>query len=874
MKHKNTFLFVLLVIFSNTIFAQKKISGIVKSTKNEPLAGVNISIEGTSLGTVTDVDGKYTLESPNDQATLVFSFIGYITQKVKIGDQATIDVIMSEDALQLEAILVVGSRFQARSEANSPVAIDRISAQELADAGHNEVDQMITYKAPSYNASNQTVSDATAHMNPADLRGLSPSRTLVLVNGKRKNPSALVYINDTPGKGEVGVDMKSIPTSAIERIEVLRDGASAQYGSDAIAGVINIVLKKNVEYAEVSTSAGITTKGDGGRIGINANYGFSLGERGGFMNVSTGYSYQNSTNRPGNTTQDPLFGVMKPGDNGYDWVQKNPDLGMTVGQPEMQKGDVFFNTEIPLSDNAQFYAFGGLTNRKGKSFALYRTPYWFPKSIYGNEGFQPTFETDILDKTLSLGLRGTRSGWNFDLSSTYGSNKIQYNVGNTLNADMGNLSPSNFYAGGYIFQHTVNNLDISRSFGKVNVAFGAEFRTENFIAMAGEPNSYEYIDPKTGNRLTGGAQSFPGIRPSNEVDKHRYNIGFYTELESDITEDLLVGIAARYENYSDFGNTLNWKINARHQFMDDKLNIRASVSTGFRAPALHQIYLSNIQTIVAAGSVSDQGTFNNHSPILRTFNVPRLTQEKALNMGAGITFQPNEKLLFTVDYYNIKVDDRIVFTGAISNSDPTTRIGAILSDYNIKSFKFFTNAINTQTNGVDIVATYNNLELGSGRLNVSLAANFNKTEIVGDLKTPDLLANEGNALFDRKERSRIESARPKDKIILGLNYKIGKFTAVLNNTRFGEVTWRHGSKPENDQTFGAKIVTDLTFNFDINEKFRVSLGSNNLLDVYPDEIDAKNDPTTNLGGRFRYPWEVNQFGFNGRYVFGKLTIKL
>jgi len=873
MKIKNLLSLVCLLLVSQIVLAQKTVSGTVKSPDGEALIGVNIVVKGTSEGTVTDVDGKYSISISDENAVLVFSFVGYKQQEITVGEQTAIDVIMLEDALQLEGLLVVGSRFQPRSEANSPVAIDRISAQELADAGHSEIDQMIMYKAPSYNSSNQTISDATAHMNPADLRGLSPSRTLVLVNGKRKNPSALVYINDTPGKGEVGVDMKSIPTSAIERIEVLRDGASAQYGSDAIAGVINIVLKDNVEYAEISTSGGVTSEGDGERFELNANYGFNIGEKGGFMNLSTSFSYQGKTNRAGSVTQDPLFGVMNPGDAGYDWIQANPDLGMTVGQPEMQKNDVFFNMEVPLSKEAQFYGFGGLTSRRGKSFALYRTPYWFPESIYGDNGFQPTFETDILDRTLTFGMKGTKNDWNFDLSSSYGSNEIQYNIGNTLNADMGNLSPSDFYAGGYLFQHTINNLDITRSFGKVNFALGAEFRVENFVAMAGEPNSYEYID-SDGSRLTGGAQSFPGIRPSNEVNKYRHNVGFYAEIESDVTEDLLVGVAGRFENYSDFGNTLNWKVNARHQFMDDKLNIRASVSTGFRAPSLHQIYLSNIQTLVSGGSVSDQGTFNNHSPILRTFDVPQLKQEEALNLGVGLTFQPTDKLLLTFDYYNIQVDDRIVFTGAISNNDPTTMIGGILQEYNITSFKFFTNAINTETNGFDIIATYSDLAIGKGELNISLAANFNKTEIVGDLKTPALLESEGNALFDRKERSRIETARPNDKIILGLNYKIGGFTAVLNNTRFGEVTWRHASDEAKDQVFSAKIITDLTLNYDFNDKLRLSVGANNLLDVYPDELDSKGDVLTDLGGRFQYAWEVNQFGFNGRYMFAKLNVKL
>ncbi len=878
------------------LFAQQRtVTGTVSTTAGAPLPGVNVVVKGSFTGTTSDGSGKYSLSVPDDNAVLVFSFIGYKSTEMAVAGKSTVDVKLAEQSRDISEVVIVGSRTKPRSLTDSPVPVDNISVAELKNSGRNDLDQMITYAAPSFNSTQQTVSDATAHMNPADLRGLGPSRTLVLVNGKRKNQSSLVYINDTPGKGEVGVDLTSIPTSAIERIEVLRDGASAQYGSDAIAGVINIILKDDVEYTDINSGIGMTTESDGETYFFDANFGFKMGERG-FMNLTTAYKDQKSTNRPNSNDRDLLFG-MEPGnpagfpqelfDASMAWIKANPDLGMIVGQPQMVTNDVMYNGSYDLEGGAKLYSFGGLTYRKGLSYALFRTPYWVelagldPGNIYGGKGFHPDFQTDILDRTFGLGLKGMKSGWDFDLSTVLGSNRVEYNVTNSINPTIGVTSPTEFFAGGYDFSSTVSNFDMSKDLGKVGVAFGTEFRIENFVAFAGEENSY----------LGSGAQSFPGIQPQNEVDKKRFNYGVYGNIESDLTEAWLVDLAGRYEKYSDFGDNFSGKLSTRYKIPGDKVTIRASVSTGFRAPSLHQLFLSNIQTLISGGTVSDQGTFSSTSPVLRAFDVPKLKEETAMNYGAGLTFQINPQFLVTADYYHINVDDRVVFTGAIGSTGGTSPvIDSILTEFSITSFKFFINGIDTETDGIDLVATYNNIPVGTGKLKVTLAANYNKTEIVGDLKTPGKLASEGNVLFDRKERSRIESSRPQDKVIFGLSYNIKKWNINLNNTRFGEVTWRHsvapgttpdpidptntGGAPDRDQTFSAKVITDLSLGYKFNERFKLSVGADNLLDVYPDVIDTKGDYLTDLGGRFKYPWEVNQFGFMGTYVYGKLNIKI
>lgn len=861
---KITALAVVFGLFGLGLHAQKTITGSVRDAgTDDPLIGARVLVKGTDKGANTDLEGRFSIEVETVPVTLIIDYLGYDKQEVE-HPGGNLDIAI-EGGLGLDDVVIVGSRFVPRTVITSPVPVDNIRMDDLLNTGQQTVDKMLHYSVPSFNSTQQTVSDATAHFDPADLRGLGPSRTLVLVNGKRKNPSALVYINDTPGKGEVGVDMKSIPAAAIERIEVLRDGASTQYGSDAIAGVINIVLKDDYEYTEANVFSGITTEGDGFNLGYNVNTGFKIGE-GGFANVSASYSEQKETNRANSPGQDDLFGV--PSSDPF--ISANPDLGMRIGTPNMTIADVFYNTEIPVSETSSFYSFGGLTYRKGTSYALYRTPYWVPdpNNIFHApgttyEGFQPTFETDIFDNTLAFGVKGEKRGWKYDISNITGGNKVDYTIGNTLNPAMGANSPTIFRAGGYSFRNNVTNLDLARRFfDKLTVNFGTEFRTENFIARAGEEASY----------VDGGAQSFPGLQPQNEIDAVRYNVGVYADLGFDVTEDFFLGGAARLENYSDFGQTATWKVTGRYKFAEDKFTIRGSASTGFRAPSLHQIYLSNVQTLVSGGTISNQGTFNNESPVVRNLGVDRLKEENAFNFTAGVAARPVTGLYLSADFYNIAVDDRIVYSSSIASSDTSLLIGQILRDANITSLKFFTNAVNTVTSGVDFVANYKT-DLGAGQLGFNLGLNFNSTRIEGQIATPEAISAAGVEIFDRKEQSRILTARPQDKQLLGISYEIGGFRAVLNNTRFGEVTWQHATDETKDQTFAAKIVTDLNLHYQFNPTLGLGVSVNNLLNVYPDKIDPKGDPVTDLGGRFLYPWEVNQFGFNGTTLSGNLNIR-
>ena len=860
--------------------AQMRLTGtVLDAGGGAGLAGVNVAVEGSMTGAVTSDDGTFAIEVAGLPVTLVVSHVGYETSRVVVRESGDLKVVLRAAAVEVEDLVVVGSRFVPRTAISSPVPVDNIGAGELASTGQPSVDKALTYTVPAYNSTQQTISDATAHFDPADLRGLGPSRTLVLINGKRKNPSSLVYINDTPGKGEVGVDMKSIPAAAVKRVEVLRDGAAAQYGSDAIAGVINVILEDEPEGTEVRLVTGLMDEGDGGFRGYELSTGLQLGQDG-FLRLSHGFHDQDETNRAPEPcasgadldTCDGLFGGLLglvDTDEERAWIRDNPDLGMRVGLPNTTSSDLFYNTGMTLSEQSEIYSYGGLQYRNGISYALYRNPYWIPDPHYIHHdpgepygGFHPTFETDIFDRTLSVGARGRRADWDFDLSNTSGSNSVDYTVRRSLNTDLGAESPTTFRTGGYGFSHNVSNLDMARRMGGATLAMGAEFRTENFRAEAGEEPSY----------VGSGTQSFPGLQPQNEADVNRHNVGIYADVNYDLTSRVLLGAAARLENYGDFGDNLSWKLNGRCGFLKERGSLRASVSTGFRAPSLHQLYLSNIQTLISGGTVSNQGTFNNESPVLRALKVPRLEEEKSFNLSAGLALRPLDAVFLSLDVYQVDVDDRIVYSSSIASADTSTTVGAILGQYDITSLKFFTNAVDTRTRGVDLVASWARA-LGRGLIDVDLAAHFFETEIRGGITTPAPIAEAGFEIFDRKEQSRILTARPKSKILLRAAYRRGALSATLNNSRFGAVTWQHAADPAMDQTFDPRIVTDLNVEYRLNETVRFGAGLNNLLNVYPEKIDNKGDVLTDLGGRFQYPWEVNQFGFNGRTGTVRLRIR-
>ena len=834
------------------------IKGKVTDTSGSALPYMNVLVQGTSTGTTTSDSGEFSLTVKSLPVTLVVSSMGFETKTVKVTTSDFLTITVQEASEGLDEVVITGNRIKPRTILDSPVPIDNIDVAELVKSGQPTLDRMLTFKVPSFNSQNQAISDATAHYDPADLRGLGPSRTLVLINGKRKNQSAQVYLNRTPGKGEVGVDLKSIPTAAIERVEVLRDGASAIYGSDAIAGVMNIILKKDVEYSTFTSSAGLTSEQDGFNFSSDFNTAYTFGE-GGFVNITLGYYNQETTNRAGVASD--------VGETPRDiaWLSANPTAGMTVGQPAMEKKDFFVNMEHPIGDDSTLYSFHGLTTRTGQSFAYYRAPYWRNDVADSNFitrnsdnfiGYQPTFETKINDHVNALGIRfPIAEGWNADASVTYGANDVDVTVNNSVNRDYladNGTSPRSFNPGGYTFSNIVGNFDVNTLLSKsLGLAVGMEFKQETFKAIEGNSLSY----------YGAGSDSFAGIKPAEAGKWSRNNLALYSQLEYDVSDKLLLGIAGRYENYTDAGSNFSWKANGRYK-LGKKGAFRASYSTGFRAPTLHQSHITLSQYIIVAGSAEPllQGTLANDNPAVQALGVPTLTHEISENLSAGLTYKFNRNFSGSIDFYQINVDDRVLFTsqiGADGDDSTTNPVEQILEDNNVVAVQVFINAGDTKTTGTDIVLNYRNIEMGEAKLHASFAANFNETTFKA-INTPKTIADAGYDIFDRQEQGLITNSRPKSKMILGLNYINDKWDISFNNTRFGQVTITAPSDGI-DQELAAKISTDFGFGYKLTDMITFNANINNVFDIYPDVTLASTN-TSQAGSRFKYSSEVQQLG--------------
>ncbi len=858
MKKFALLLFLLNVSF---LFAQKEVSGIVKDNTGNALPGVNIIEKGTQNGVSTDMDGMYKIKV-KEGATLVFSYVGF-SKLEKAATDTVINVVLSEEGGQnLDEVVVTGSRTAPRSNTTTPLPIDVISSKDLASTGQASFDKALQYKIPSFNTVQTPVNDATSLLDPYEIRNMGPSRTLILINGKRKNLSSLLYVQTSPGRGETGADISAIPTDAIERVEILRDGASAQYGSDAIAGVMNIILKKSTNGGSVTARSGVTSEGDGEMIGVSLNNGSTVGDKG-YINYTVDFSKVNLANRPGT-----VDAAGEAGDFGASlsdvqaFLAKKPDAGNINGSPETAAAKFLVNGGFELSDETSLYYNAAYVYKKVNSFANYRTPYWrtlnpanpYLADFFGDGtaasyvGYVPTFVGDLNDYNATLGYKAVKNGWNTDASVTVGGNSQTYSVTNSQNrsdiqdANGNNVyqenSPITFQPGGTAFNHIVGNLDISKIVSdKVSIGFGTEFRTENFEVIEGDKASWDGI----------GADSFAGNRPENSGKWNRYNLGAYFDVAYDVTEDFLINGTLRHEEYSDFGGATVWKLSSRYKFADDKITLRGSVSTGFRAPTLHQIYTQKAQySFVAGQGIQVSGIINNVSPQARILGVPQLDAEKSTNVTVGIGAKPSKNFNFTVDYYNIKVEDRIVL-----GDRQDTQFGNVA---------FFSNSFDSRTSGLDVVANYNNILLGEGKLGFNLSGNVTlQNERISDVRNNSFGATLDALMF---------TSRPDTKWILGANYEIGKFGFSLNNTYFGKTTFKQDGLNANLRTeFTPKVVTDLGITFSATEKLTLALNVNNLLNVLPEwQFKAENAAgTAILNDPAQVKNQSNLITFNQRY---------
>ena len=950
------FTVVFLFVGAITLNAQT-IKGKVTDTSGEALSFMNVVEKGTTNGTTTDENGEFSLNVEKMPTTISVSSLGFKTVEKSIVDASYITIILEDNNLALDEVVLVGSRNKNRTVANTPVPVDVIDVAELLSAGPQvSVNDILNYVAPSFTSTSQTVSDGTDHIDPAALRGLGPDQVLVLVNGKRRHTTSLVNVNSTVGRGSVGTDMNTIPAFSIKRIEILKDGAAAQYGSDAIAGVINIVLK-NSEGLEFQVNQGSnwgdqTNNQSGGMDGesfqFDVNYGIPLDDNGGFINFTGSLSTRAPSYRAG---AEGFTGQIFDASNSVEWIGLNSgagsditqyslsqiqtfaqgvtyfpfslknqingansidelrgllnfntsedelatrgltrqDFSMRVGQSRLRNGKFMANMEFKISDDFSFYAFGGISHRKGNAAGFYRRPAQ-SRAFTGlyPAGMLPEINSIVNDESIAVGIKGKRGDWDIDFSNTYGKNSFDFNIGNSSNASLQQASPLEVYAGGFSFTQNTTNLDLTKFYDDVmsglNVAVGSEYRMEAYDITAGQEESWATYDVNGeiwngdaatqvtdffGRSRPGGIQVFPGFRPANERNATRNSYAFYGDLELDVNKNLFLSGAVRYENYSDFGSTFNWKL-AGIVRLSDNVNLRAAASTGFRAPSLAQLNFNTISTNFISGVPYEVGTFSNDSQIAGALGIPQLKQEESFSASFGFTAKiPDANLSLTVDGFFTGIDDRVVLTGNFNIPDGIVT-GA-------ESARFFANAIDTETKGFDIVVSHKGA-ISDLSFSSDLALTFAYTQRVDDINSSSVLASQAGTYFGERESYFLETATPRFKANLGHMLQGDKWRLFVRNSFFGAVTnpdvtqepSLNGSGANYHPIFGDKVLTDMSFGYDVSENMTLTIGSSNIFNVFPDASPSN----LTSGNNFIYPRVTSQFGINGRTVFARLKFKL
>ncbi|WP_313929096.1 TonB-dependent receptor [Pseudoxanthomonas sp.] len=769
------------------------------------------------------------------------------------------------EARTLDTLIVTGTRVSDRTVAESQSPIDIITPEVLQSTGTTELATALARALPSLNFPRPAVTDGTSGVRPAQLRGLSPDQVLILVNGKRRHISALVNVNGSIGRGSSAVDLNAIPVSAIERVEVLRDGASAQYGSDAIAGVVNIVLKGAGKGGSLAVDVGGYSAGDGGNTQLSGDTGVSFGDGRGFVHVAGQLTQQDETNRAG-----PYQGTAPNTGN-------NPAVGQVAfvyGDPQVDAGAVSANAGFDFSDNISAYATAIASNRDIVSFAFYRSRNHSSQGallaqVYP-DGYVPEINQLSQDRSLVAGIKGdTESGWKWDVSYNYGYNHLKFYTQNSINYSLGASSPHRFYDGALEYTQNVLNADVSKPLEiglayPATLSFGAEYRQEKWNQSPGELNSY------TGS----GAQGFAGFTPVNAVHSDRDSYAAYIGLEADLTEKFSAGIAGRYEDYSDFGSEVSGKLSARYAFTD-AVALRATVASGFRAPALAQQYYQVVtsQYNASLDRFFESGTFPATGPVAQALGAEALTAETSLSYGLGLVLQPVDRLYVTIDAYQIDIDDRIVLSSnlLLGGNAAAQALLASLGVNGVTSARYFTNAADTRTRGVDVIAQYT-VPFENSSLALTAGYNYNKTEIQRIAPNPPELTALGANLFrvGRDEQGRIEEGYPRDKATLTAAWKLARWDFTFGATRYGEFTTRvsETGNPVNDQTYGAKWILDASTSFRPSENWTLTLGADNLLDEYPDRTIFPNSNS----GQFPYSSQ-SPGGFNGAYVYGRIAYK-
>jgi iron complex outermembrane receptor protein len=927
-KRTASLLFLLLLTIGS--FAQTlKITGKVTDNKGNPLDGVTVKSQSGKTVVSSDKTGAFSINAAVG-SSLDFSSVGFESKKVNANKDNLI-VVLTASTADLQDVILVGSRGAGRVKTESPVPVDVI---KLSDVGVNtarmDLTSTLNYVAPSFNYNKQSGADGADHIDIGTLRGLGPDQTLVLINGKRRHSTAFVGLFGTRGRAGSGVDLNGFSQSSVDRIEILRDGASAQYGSDAIAGVMNIILRKNTGEWNITTGiAGYYDKKyntnqfkskkeyltgnaiDGITQSFSANRGFDLGKKGGFINLSFDLLDQGKTFR-----QAASDDITKA-----DGLPTNT-WRRGFGDGSLQSIGAMMNMELPLGDGIKFYAFGGMNSKNGDAYAYSRNwsakPTRFPvsasgKLIYvpsimyatgqGDTTYNPHIQSKVGDISMVTGFsKNSATGWDWDFSNAFGYNNFHYYGDGTFNAsNIGSVTQTHFDDGGFNFLQNTTNLDLSKQFGKVNaggvkVSFGGEFRIENYSIYSGEPASYKLFTNNFGLEQAPGSQGFPGFSPADKVNANRLVSGAYGDFEYTPSKELLLTAAIRLENYSDFGSVATYKSSFRYK-VTDNFNFRGSYSTGYRAPSLQQKYFSNTLTSFSGGQLVQSRIANNDDPLTKLAGIPTLKQETSNNMSLGFSWKPAKGLTFTVDGYSIKMKDRVVLSGLFGASDPSlpTALTSKLNALGVATAQFFANAVNTTNTGIDIVADYQNKISNTERFKILFVANFqgitiDEVHIPKALNTNDYNAN---TFFNDREKYFLKASAPKSKFSSSFDYTKNKISIGARVTYFGDVALTgfgvngDGINPkvpaDADVTgntlvpeifnYKGKFTTDVYMNIQMHKKTALIIGADNIFNVHPDfavNPQAKGWAGDNETGG---PWDGVQMGYNGLRIFTKLTFK-
>ena len=905
------------------------VQGTVTDSAGAAIAGALVSAEGTTLRATTAASGRYTLRGvPAGPRTIRVRAIGYTPTEALVtvvgADVAQQNFSLDRTAVELAPIdVVIGSRGRHTAAEELAVPVDVFTAEDIAEQGTTETSQILQALAPSVNFPRQSVTDANDIVRPFTLRGLSPDHTLVLVNGWRRHQTAVLNtFAYGMGAGSSGVDLNAIPGGAVERIEVLRDGAAAQYGSDAIAGVVNLVLKEGRFAPFLSANAGqfVTGRGysnDGTTIDVNGGIGIGLGR--GSLALFGEFLQRDPTNR---AWADPYLvdaagNADSIGSDGQVIEKRNG-----LPQPNLHWGDglekdamTFANFRMPVGSggSTELYAFGGYAHRVGTGNGYWRyfdgNRNW--PEIYPN-GFLPEFRPKVADYSVAGGLRTSAGGWAIDFGGTYGRNRFDYNLRNTLNASLGPClvtacapgadgtlgtsddpgipNQTSFFAGRLARSEVLGAVNVAREVtiglpNPVNVAIGATVRREQYEITAGERASWingNHQAQDSSGPAPGGSSVFGGFAPSDASDHSRTNFGFYTDLETNLSEQVLANVAGRYENYSDFGSNISGKLALRFQ-PSQRLVFRGAASTGFRAPGLSQIYFSHITTSYIAGSLVEVGNYPVDHPASRLLGAKDLKEETSFNLSAGLAVTPRDNLTLTLDFYHIKINDRILL-GATFDDDTTLAILAGGGFSGVGGVQYFTNGLDTKTQGVDLAASLRVPAGASGSLTFDAGVNYTKNTITHIDDLPTVLQNSLEpGLMDTVGYIAITEERPDWRGTLTTQYENGRFRALGRASYYGKFSSAQpGFCDLCRERYGSKTLIDLELGYSFNQ-VKLAIGARNLFDVYPDQPSSNRVVDSSTGDRSKdynnnfgtFPWAAaSPFGYNGRFLYSRAEVQL